>query len=94
MARENKRVRLTENYTDSSQGYHYKKGETGVSYGKPFFRYLGNGRESIESFVIVFFDGYEDAKRKNMELKREIGEGFNVVPFLAEIPIAILEVIK
>ena len=94
MARESKRVCLTEDYTDTDQGYEYKKGQTGVSYGKPFFRDYGGGRQSTGSFVVVYFDGYEDVKREDERFKREHGEGFNVVPFVAEIPIAILEVIR
>ncbi len=93
MARERKRVRLVEDYADSSQGYEYKKGQTGVCYGEPFFRDFGGGRESTGSFVVVYFDGYDDVKRQDEKLKREQGEGFNVVPFLAEIPVAILEVL-
>lgn len=93
MVRERKRVRLTDDYSDSGQGYEYEKGQTGVSYGEPFFLDHGGGRRSTQSYVVVHFDGYEEQKLADAEARKKDGEGPNVVPYLAEIPIAILQII-
>jgi hypothetical protein len=43
---------------------------------------------------IVDFDGYEAARAKHEELQAKFGEGFNVVPWAAFVPVALLEVLK
>ncbi len=82
---EKKRARLTADYVDPDQGFEYTKGQTGYYYNYP---------QIAAGFVFFHFDGYEDGKAKNEKLRREKGEGYNVVPWLAEIPVSILETIK
>ena len=71
-------ARLIQDY--STLWYSYEKGRTGTHSGR-----VTKGK------VLFLFDGYEEAKLRNKKLWLEEGEGHNIVPWHAEIPIAILE---
>lgn len=41
--------------------------------------------------VVVCLDGYEEGKAHDEKLRRDCGEGFNVVPWIIEIPLSLLK---
>lgn len=75
------RVRLTADFTDEF-GQPFKAGQIGTCSGAV-------GRE-----FLVSFDGYEEAKQRDKELRATRGEGANVVPWAAIIPGSLLEAVE
>ena len=78
------KVVLTSDYTDEF-GHFYKKGQTGM---------IGNPIEEGDKCVILVLDGYEESKKRAEEMWKKDGEGPNVVEYLTEIPISLLERIE
>lgn len=44
-----------------------------------------------EDNAVIDFDGYADQRASNAALFRKYGEGANIVPWIAEVPLTILE---
>ncbi len=72
------KARLTRDY--STLWFEYEKGRTGTYTDRV-----------VDGKVLFLFDGYEEAKLRNKKLWLEEGEGHNIVPWHAEIPIDLLE---
>lgn len=72
------RAHLTQDWSDE-WGQTWKTGQTG-SY------------ERIRDGLVIFtFDGYEEKKAADAQRRREFGEGFNVVSWIAELPVTVLK---
>lgn len=74
------RVRLKADFTSDECGLTFKAGQIGTT-----------GSMFSDALVVVEFDGYEDARRRDQELLARLGEGFNIVPWLAPVPVDLLE---
>jgi hypothetical protein len=81
--KEGQRVRLKSDFTDDEMTPHIK-GETGVILSD----------SSTGGKVLVEFDGYEEERKRDEELRQRSGEGYNIVSWLSSVPLDLLEVIE
>lgn len=76
------RVVLAADYVDEF-GHFYKRGQVGM---------VGNRIEEGDEKVMLLLEGYEEEKVRARRAWEEDGEGPNVVEYLTEVPISLLEV--
>jgi len=78
------KIKLTSDYKDN-WGNSFKAGQTGTS---------SMWKAKGDYTFLVTFDGYEDEKERNRLQHERTGEGFNIVPWLASVPVDLLEVVS